>query len=498
MRRAQWAVAFGATVALGSAPAALAEPAAAPQPSSWGGSAPPSEPRELAPLEGLAVGQKRPLQDYDGRQPKVDPDEVALWIPRILFFPAYVVSEYLLRTPLGAMISTAEKDEAVADVAATSDIDVLPTLFVDLGFLPNVGVYFAWNNFVGTGNDLRASFSFGGIHFWRAALADRIPFAAPTSLERSNSFFQIEADFLKRGDLLFWGIGPRSLDEGRASYGILTAGAGGRIHLEPWRGLQLQAWVNGRYSDTDEGICRSETSIVTADYIYRACNPATIRRRILDGSYPIPPHYARSYATVRNGVKVALDSRDERPAAGSGAAIDLSVEQVSEVDERLPGGWFNYGAIASGYLDLTGTQRVLGLTVEAQFQNKIDEHTQIPFTELVGTRDIQDAPELDLMRGFQPGRLLGSSALVATLDYRWPIWAFMDGTLQAAVGNAFARPHLEDFDPVLLRFSFVGGVRASSQRDYSVKLLAGFGTDTFEEGGSPSAFRLVLGGTTGF
>jgi hypothetical protein len=102
------------------------------------------------------------------------------------------------------------------------------------------------------------------------------------------------------------------------------------------------------------------------------------------------------------------------------------------------------------------------------------------------------------MRGFQPGRLLGHSAAVATLEYRWPIWAFVDGTLQAAVGNAFERPHLEDFEPDQLRFSFVGGLRSPNHRDHALNFLVGFGTDTFADGGRPSSFRLLIGGTTGF
>jgi hypothetical protein len=136
--------------------------------------------------------------------------------------------------------------------------------------------------------------------------------------------------------------------------------------------------------------------------------------------------------------------------------------------------------------------------VAARFQDRVHSETVVPFTELVGAKHVEDVPDLDLMRGFQPGRLLGSSALVATLEYRWPIWAFIDGTLQAALGNAFAEPHLEDFDPELLRFSFVGGVRSPNHRDHSFNFLVGFGTDPLGEGAAPSAFRLVLGGTTGF
>ena len=56
----------------------------------------------------------------------------------------------------------------------------------------------------------------------------------------------------------------------------------------------------------------------------------------------------------------------------------------------------------------------------------------------------------------------------------------------------------EDFELDLLRFSFVAGLRSPNHRDHSLNFLMGFGTNTFEDGGEPSAFRLVIGGTTGF
>ena len=36
------------------------------------------------------------------------------------------------------------------------------------------------------------------------------------------------------------------------------------------------------------------------------------------------------------------------------------------------------------------------------------------------------------------------SAAVATLQYSWPVWGFLDGIIQADVGNVFG-PHLEGF-----------------------------------------------------
>jgi hypothetical protein len=202
---------------------------------------------------------------------------------------------------------------------------------------------------------------------------------------------------------------------------------------------------------------------------------------------------------VKSGLRFVIDSRQTRPAPGSGFAADLSAEQVSEVDDPDRQGWFNLGASIAGFVDLTGTQRVLSLSLTARMiQPMDDDDYDLPFTELLGAGRREDVPDLELMKGFRPGRLVGKSATAATLEYRWPVWAFLDGVLQTAVGNVWDEYHFEDFRSELLRFSFLGGIRSTNHRDHSFNLLFGVGTETFEQGAAPNAARILIGGTTGF
>jgi hypothetical protein len=54
---------------------------------------------------------KRTVPDYDGREdPPATAGEVALWVPRVVLFPLYLTSEYLIRRPIGWLISTAERN----------------------------------------------------------------------------------------------------------------------------------------------------------------------------------------------------------------------------------------------------------------------------------------------------------------------------------------------------------------------------------------------------
>jgi hypothetical protein len=469
----------------------------------YGGPRPPPRKEKLEPNKTATVDDKREPQDFDGRAEVTSAGEDALWIPRVLFFPIYVVTEYIVRIPLGALTVAVEENNVIKEVqnllsfGPDDNITITPSAFIDFGFRPSIGALLAWNDFLAKGNDLRIAGAFGGILFGKGSIANRIPITLPEGLDRSRSYIQLEADILTRADLLFWGIGPDSKEDGESGYGLFTYGGGARVHVEPWRGTFFEGWVTGRSAKTFAGECAG-TSVVEEDYIARVCGTETIRRQVADGTFPMPPGFGRPYTLVKSGLRVALDSRQPRPAPGSGVAIDVNGELVSDIDEPGLHSWVNWGGAVAGFVDLTGTQRVLGLTIAARFQDKLTDTTVVPFTELVGSKRVDDVPDYDLMRGFKPGRLLGSSGIAATLDYRWPVWAFIDGTLQASVGNTFEEAHLEDFDPELMRFSFIGGIRTPNHRDHSFNLLVGFGTNTFADGGAPSSLRFVLGGTTGF
>jgi hypothetical protein len=96
------------------------------------------------------------------------------------------------------------------------------------------------------------------------------------------------------------------------------------------------------------------------------------------------------------------------------------------------------------------------------------------------------------MRGFYPGRVLDRSAAVATLHYVWPVGAWFDGDIQAAVGNAFGE-HLGAFSPGLLRFSGALGLSTVGLQDAPLELLFGLGTETFDRGAQIDSVRVSFG-----
>jgi outer membrane protein assembly factor BamA len=152
--------------------------------------------------------------------------------------------------------------------------------------------------------------------------------------------------------------------------------------------------------------------------------------------------------------------------------------------------YLRYGATLGGFVDIYH-QRVFGLSLIADFVDPLAAESAIPFTELVALGGSRP------MRGFLPNRLLGRSSAVARLEYRWPIWVFLDGLAHYELGNVFGK-QLEDFDAELLRQSVGFGFRANSSRDHTFEMLLGFGTETFADGSEVDSIRFVFGATEGF
>jgi hypothetical protein len=143
-----------------------------------------------------------------------------------------------------------------------------------------------------------------------------------------------------------------------------------------------------------------------------------------------------------------------------------------------------------GFLDLGDRGRVVSLSLAAEFADALASRP-IPFTELVTVGGN------DKMPGFRPGRLRGRSSGVATLRYSWPIWIWLDGSLQAAVGNVFDE-HLSGASLGESRFSGAIGIESRGSRDSVFQLLVGFGTETFNSGADLNSIRVVAGARSGF
>ncbi len=418
---------------------------------------------------------KRDVPDYDGRgKPPTTPGDVALWVPRVLFSPVYFVTEFLIRRPLGALIAGAERaglPETLYNFfffGPDHKAGFVPLAFADFGFNPSVGVFAFWNDAFTKGNDLSFHGSIWTDDWIAGDVTDKIHLGSKDTLS-------FDALGLRRPDKVFYGVGPRTLESNRSRFGEDKLQGSATFDLPLWRSSHIKAGIGIRSVSLYHGHYGVDPSV-----------EVSAARNV----FPLPDGFLRGYTEEYNHLLAALDTRRERPADGSGVRLEFEAEQGSDVRQSPASGWIRYGGSLGAFYDLDGRRRVVSASATTLFADPIGNEP-IPFTELVTLGG--DGP----MRGFYPGRLVGRSAAVATVRYRWPIWVWLDGSLQAAVGNVFD-DHLDEFKPSLLRFSSAIGIESVGTPDNSIEVLFGIGTETFEHGGQVDSFRLALGSNRGF
>jgi len=393
---------------------------------------------------------------------------VLVLIPRVILLPAYLVGVYAIGAPVGALATTAERNEwptwIVNFFAFGPDHQggIFPTFLVDFGMRPSIGLHFFWNNTFVTGNRVTADAAWGGSQWVSVGVGDHYQISKGQAVS-------LQAFWNRRPDTVFYGIGPESLDENRSRVG--TDSVGGALGYEKTLGrLELTSKL---------GIQRT----VFRDYT--CCSDPTLRQRVEAGQLPPPPGYQENYTAAQLSVRAVLDTRPPRPAPQSGFRIGATAVPSVDVTRGFDRSWILYGAGVEGSIDVTGTARVLSLGVTALFVDPLGSQP-VGFTELVALGGTEP------FSGYLPLRLRDRSAVVAQLGWHWPIVAFLDGVASVAFGNVFDA-HLSSFRWDLLRMSAEIGLRSAGTGTSSFQFVFGLGTRTFHEGFSIESVRFAFG-----
>ncbi|HKP57542.1 MAG TPA: BamA/TamA family outer membrane protein [Polyangiales bacterium] len=428
-------------------------------------------PLALPEVAAAEENEKREVPDYDGREDPTTAGDVLIWVPRILLSPLYLVSEYVIRVPLGFLVTEAERAGVPSFLydlflfGPDHKAGLLPTFFLDFGFEPSIGLYFFWNDAFADGNDINVRGAFWGDEWLSASISDRVHLDDKTSVA-------LHASGLRRPDYVYFGEGARSLQSDRSRYGAITLEGGADLDVNWSRASRVRIEVGLRKRDFRPGGFGDDP---------------TLSESIDDGTFEEPYAYSTGYTILYNRALLALDSREPSPSPGTGVRLELRVEQGSEV-ARDPNAYIRYTAALGGYYDLDDHGRVISLWGGVSFADPLQG--DVPFTELCALGGSE------AMRGFVEGRLVGRSAAVMSFRYHWPVWIALDGSIQLSFGNVFDE-HLRDFKPSLLRFSGTIGIE-SVGKDSSIELLFGMGSETFAQGGEITSFRLVFGSHYGF
>jgi len=427
----------------------------------------------LAHQAQAAEPEKRPVPDYDGRGRPQPPARTALWLPRLLLSPLYFVSEYLVRRPLGFAVTAAEKAElpsALYDFFAFGPdhkAGIVPIALVDFGFEPSVGLYAFWDDAGFAGHDLRLHGSTWGRNWLSGTATER--FHLPNGLDLTLS-----GTATRRPDYAFYGIGPDTRESALVRYAADTVD----VHAS-----SRATFAGGSFLDTSFGY--RGASFGHSRYPH----DPSLDDAVAQGDLAMPDGFRAGYRAAYTRARLALDSRG-KASSQTGVRVELNGEQGADTKHAPASGWLRYGGTLGGFLDLDDSGRVVSLSVSTLFADPIGERP-VPFNELVQL----GGP--GMMPGFRAGRLADRSAAVATLRYAWPIWIWLNGSLQVATGNVFGA-RLDGFRAGRGRLSAAVGIESSGSRDSIFQALVGFGTETFESGAQVDSLRVVVGARSGF
>ncbi|MEO7736344.1 MAG: hypothetical protein ABIY55_35630 [Kofleriaceae bacterium] len=416
---------------------------------------------------------KRSSPDYDGRgNEDADDGSWALWIPRVVLSPLYLVNEYVLRRPIGTLIEVAERDrwiETVSDAftfGPQNNYVLAPTALFDFGLSPSIGLYFAGDNTFAAGNSIKLHAATWGPRQITATALDRYAWNA------GRSVLSARVDFNRTQDSLFLGLGPDVTDATRSRYGL----------------RRLDTHVSFKQSLAGESTFSVYGGVRTTGVRDGACcgDPA-LADLIADGSVMPPPGFGEDYTTIYQRVGLTLDSRKPRPAPATGGYLSLAGQPSFDLHHARS--WIRYGGVLGGIVDVDGHQHAIGLKVGVDLVDQLQGRV-VPFTEL---------PSLgsDLMPGFVDGWMIGQSTTAAQLSYTWPVAVWLDGEARVSAGNAFG-DHLAGFAFDKLRLSGDFGVTSTGARNEGLELLFGLGTETIEHGEHITSVRLTIGSRRGF
>lgn len=416
---------------------------------------------------------KRPAQDYGA--PKDDSvTDAALWVPRVVLFPLWLLSEFVVRRPIGALVKVAEREQWPDEVVnfftfgERKQFSIFPSALFDFGLLPSVGFNAKWKYFLAEPNTARLHFGTWGPDWIAARLVD-------TYALSDHDDLSLDVSYQVRQDNRFYGMGPRSPRTTLSRYRIERVEASAVYEDRPWRSSALELRAGVRHLAIGQGTC---------------CGDPSLTESVARGVFPAPPGYGGDYTGAFQRVALALDSRKPRPEQGSGVRVELEGEGVfapGAPSQRAA--WVRYGAEAGAFLDITGTQRVVSISAAAALADPL--LGTIPFLEQATLGG--DKP----MRGYLRDRLIDRSSFVASMRYTWPIWVYLDGVIEAEAGNVFG-VGLSGLDPKLFRLSSGIGVRSNGERASGFELLLAGATDPLDEGFRVSSFRLLIGSHHGF
>ena len=404
--------------------------------------------------------ERRDPAHYRGRQAGTTAEEVIAWVPRILFFPVFAVTELGIRKPVYYTAEWIDRKRVVQIVdkvfSPTPWFSWSPIVSLDLGANSSVGVKLKFRDVLAPGHDIRLTAETGGEDTWHFTAKDRFQLGP-------HAFAGARGAAQKLPNRAFYGFGPRSADV-RTNFQQTRGDAMVFAGLESGNQLRLELATGYRYELTEPG-----------------WGPSIETRFALDD---IP-----GFGRLDLGV-TSLDVRaDSRRAPEEPGGVRVAGNVTYARDLALPDRSFMTVQLdAEGAVEVSYPDRVLALRALAVEAFSLGKEP-VPFTHqpMLGWQN---------HHGFIWGRFRGESALLAELQYRYPIAYFFDAQWTVSAGNVFGE-RFRGFDVGALTGSIGVGLRTRRAGFGPLELTFALGTSRFEEPFALDSVRVYFGTTEG-
>jgi hypothetical protein len=368
----------------------------------------------------------------DGRENVSKARDRLLLAPRLLLLPPRFLF-YILSWPTRWIVEFEERHhiyQRLYDASTSADglVGVRPYFYYNTSFQPQFGLHLFHDRLLGPRTAFDTTVTGGPNNFYADVRGRPTP-------EGDRIEFVFGATFDRREDFLYTGLGTTAplpagaLPPARYTGSELDLRALLTFHATRWLSAGLGGWFGfQRFSDgSPTGGDRPISEIYCVRLADGRCAPSG---QVDDA---LVPGFSQGTQFLRASALVRFDTRDGGSIyhTAPGVIVDLRGDYSHGLGDD-PSSYFRVGGGAGVFINLWQDSRFLILRADALAVAPVD-NTIIPFTQLATLGGPED------LRGFLLDSFRGQSSFIATAEYRWPIWMWIDGTVFVDYGGVFGR-----------------------------------------------------------
>ncbi len=397
--------------------------------------------QQLPPPPDVAAGERS-----DGR---IDPLPKRRWrlLPEVLLFPLRGLF-WLIRWPVAPALRLEDRKHPMARFVSwitwsDGQRGLRPAFYYSTIYVPEFGLRYFDNLSLGVDTRMSLTATVGGANYVYTDF-----YMEPTRVNRRVGVF-FDVNFDRRGDLLYNGLGSHTYSAAPAGRYLMNALEGRAVlRVRPVRQLALFASVSSalkRFGNGDR--VGGDPGVI---YIY---DTAAI------------PGFQNGTTFVRASAGFRLDTRDPPIRAASGLLLQAAFDFTRDLDQDAAS-YERFRASLGVPINLWSHTHVLWLKASTAIVWQNDG--LVPFSELATLGGPDD------LRGFRFQDFRDFSSFVATAEYRWPAWMWVDGAIFVDYGGVFGQNYA-NFGARRMQPDVGVALRIVTSREFFIRAQLGYG-----------------------